>query len=232
METPRAKSGLLLITGCANNNSLHYTFPDGSAFTAGAGELLFFSKGSRYYSYAQVEDSESIKAITVNFRICDADGKEIDPDCGVLKICRDNGELLPLFLEATKCYKSAMQIRLKAKVYEILSLFYPLSRQDDCCIEYIKQHFTQRFSIPQLAKRCALSETNYRRRFKAVTGLTPTQYIAKIKIEKACQMLLSDDISPQRISDFLNFYSLPYFYKVFKESTGMTPNQYRKHHRV
>jgi two-component system response regulator YesN len=53
------------------------------------------------------------------------------------------------------------------------------------------------------------------------------RYINRLKVEKACQMLQSGDISPSLISDFLNFYSLPYFYKVFKEYTGMTPHQYR-----
>ena len=40
-------------------------------------------------------------------------------------------------------------------------------------------------------------------------------------------MLRSGDISPGQISDFLNFYSLPYFYKIFKEHTGLTPHEYR-----
>ena len=66
------------------------------------------------------------------------------------------------------------------------------------------------------------------KRFRQLTGLSPVQYINRLKIEKACQMLRSDDISPSAISDFLNFYSLPYFYKVFRDHTGMTPNQYRE----
>ena len=72
-----------------------------------------------------------------------------------------------------------------------------------------------------------MSETAYRKRFRQLTGQSPVQYINRLKIEKACQMLLSGDISPNDISDFLNFYSLPYFYKVFKDITGMTPHQYR-----
>ncbi len=72
-----------------------------------------------------------------------------------------------------------------------------------------------------------MSETVYRKRFRQVTGLSPVQYINRLKIEKACQMLRSGDMSSSAISEFLNFYSLPYFYKVFRECMGMTPNQYR-----
>ena len=73
-----------------------------------------------------------------------------------------------------------------------------------------------------------MSETAYRKRFKAVTGAAPLQYINNLKIEKARQMLLdSEDISVKEICDILNFYSLPYFYKVFKEHTGLTPMKYR-----
>ena len=37
-------------------------------------------------------------------------------------------------------------------------------------------------------------------------------------------------LSMQEISDFLNFYNLPYFYKVFRDVTGLTPLQYRMEH--
>ena len=49
-----------------------------------------------------------------------------------------------------------------------------------------------------------------------------------VLIEKACQLILTGDIGMQEISDFLNFYNLPYFYKVFRENTGLTPLQYRQ----
>ena len=136
--------------------------------------------------------------------------------------------LLPLFAEAAALYKCGHPAQLKAVVYQLYSLLFPLKQEDDCCLSYIGSHFTEQFSIPQLAKRCALSESVYRRRFRQLTGLSPVQYINRLKIEKACQLLQSGDISHQQISEFLNFYSVSYFYRVFKAVTGQTPGEYKE----
>ena len=64
---------------------------------------------------------------------------------------------------------------------------------------------------------------------KMIHEMFQRQYINNLKIDKTRQMLHdSDDISIQEICEILNFYSLPYFYKVFKEHTGMTPMKYRQ----
>ena len=68
----------------------------------------------------------------------------------------------------------------------------------------------------------------YRKRFKELTGMSPVQYINRLKIEKACQMLKGGDQHLQEISDFLGYNNLPCFYKVFKDHTGLTPKEYAK----
>ena len=79
-----------------------------------------------------------------------------------------------------------------------------------------------------IAKRCAVSETVYRKQFKAITGISPIQYITRLKVEKACELLQEYDMSVNDISDFLGFNDLPYFYRVFKKITGFTPNEFRE----
>ena len=57
---------------------------------------------------------------------------------------------------------------------------------------------------------------------------SPVKYINRLKIDVACKMLCHDELPPREVCDFLNFYSLPYFYKVFKETRGCTPIQYKE----
>lgn len=224
LEKPRKRHGLLMLT----DYPALFELPGGGQFLANPGDIILLPKDAHYaVNFLQPPDKFS-QPFLINFRMTDNTGSELLLPQQIRYICRDNGALRPLFHTAAQLYKNASPVRLKAVVYTLLGKLFPLSEGDALCIGYINHNFTDRFSIPLLAQRCGLSETAYRKRFRAATGMSPLQYINNLKIEKACQMLRdSEDISVNDISDLLNFYSLPYFYKVFKEHTGMTPKKYR-----
>lgn len=225
MQAPRRSHGLLLITDhCAD-----YTLPNGETLHAAAGDVILLPKGAHYAVNFLLPPGAAAQPLLINFRLFCPDGTEPSAEFPAVRIAQDDTALLPLFTEAATLYKTGCHpAQLKSVVFRILSLLFPLNEKDECCISYINAHFTEQFSIPQLAKQCALSESVYRRRFRQLTGLSPIQYINQIKIEKACQLLQSGDINPSDISEFLNFYSVSYFYRVFKSVTGCTPNEYRR----
>ena len=223
MEVPRSRHGLLLLT----DYSANFELPDGVVLHCNPGDIIFLSKGARYLLSFDVPEEDMTHPLLINFRLLSDEGNEVEFESGIVRLGRSNSGLLSLFTTAAQLYKGASTAMLKAKVYELLGNLFPIQETDECCLAYISRHYTDRFHVPQLAKRCAMSETAYRKRFRQLTGLSPVQYINRLKIEKACQMLQSGDISPNDISEFLNFYSLPYFYKVFKDITGQTPHQYR-----
>lgn len=224
LEVPRRIHGLFLPVDCP----AVFDFPDGSSIQAGIGDVVLLAKGAYYALRLLTPEGKTGHSISVNFRITDPEGDELSLGEQVTRLCRDDGSLLPLFNAAARLYQKGSSAGLKAKVYELMDTLFPITDADECAIGYINRHYTNRFSVPELARRCAVSETVYRRRFRRLTGLSPVQYINRLKIEKACQLLDSDDISPGAVSEFLNFYSLPYFYKVFRDQTGMTPNKYRE----
>ena len=224
MEIPRHRNALLLLT----DHPAVFQLPDEKTFQANVGDVILLPKNSRYILHFLVPNEQQTHPVVNNFRLSDSEGNELTCDSGVVKLCSDDGSLAPLFYTSAELYKGALTVPLKAKVFELFGELFPIIENDMCCIEFINQHYTERFSIPLLAQRCALSESTYRKRFRQLTGLSPIQYINRLKIEKACQLILTGDISMQEISDFLNFYNLPYFYKVFREITGLTPLQYRQ----
>ena len=223
LESPRRFHGLFLLADCPAT----YELPDGRRVQANTGDVILLPKGARYALSLAVPEGKTAHPFLVNFRLSTPEGKELLLGENAMRLCRDNGALLPLFTTAAQLYKRSSPVGLKAKVYELFAALFPLMETDECCVAYINRHYTERFSVPGLAERCAMSETVYRKRFRQLTGCSPVQYINRLKIDKACQMLQSGDIGPKDISEFLNFYSLPYFYKVFKDHTGLTPNQYR-----
>ena len=222
-DRPRSSHGLFLLV----DYPAMYDMLDGTYLQANPGDVLLLPKGARYITTFNSPSGKTSHPLMLNFRLRDAVGDEIPLGERVIRLCRDNGTLQPMFTAATQLYLSASPAMLKAKAFELFGNLFPIADTDECCVAYIGRHYTDKLSIPALAQRCAMSETVYRRRFRQLTGMSPVQYISRLKIDKACQMLQSGDISPLQISEFLNFYSLPYFYKVFKEYTGMTPNQYR-----
>lgn len=222
-DRPRSSHGLFLLA----DYPATYEFTDGSSLQANPGDLLLLPKTARYVTTFSAPHGKESHPLMINFRLTDSEGNEVFLGDRVVKLCRDSGTLQPMFAAAIALYVNTAPAKLKAKVFDILGTLFPLADTDECCIAYIGRHYTDDLSIPALAQRCAVSETVYRKRFRQLTGQSPVHYITKLKIDKACQMLQSGDISPRLISEFLNFYSLPYFYKVFKAHTGLTPNQYR-----
>ena len=221
-QTPRLKNGLMLVT----DYPVEYLLPDGNVMQKHQGDVILLPKGARYAVRFLVPEGKTTHPVVVNFRLTDPRGQEIELEKKLLSLCKDDGTLFSMFQSAVHFYSSATPSKLKSKMYEIFDHIFPIADEDECLIDYINRHFAQRFSVADLADQCAMCESAYRKRFKQITGLSPIQYINALKVEKAAQMLLGDDMRLQDISDYLGFYSLPYFYKVFKDHTGMTPKEY------
>jgi AraC-like DNA-binding protein len=64
--------------------------------------------------------------------------------------------------------------------------------------------------------------------FKENSGLTLFDYLNRIKIEFACKMLMSDELSISEICYDSGFNNLNHFNRQFKKITGLTPSGYRK----
>lgn len=95
------------------------------------------------------------------------------------------------------------------------------------CIDYIHANIHQRITTGQLADHCNLHESYLSRLFKKETGVGISEYIRSRKIEAAQNMLKYSEYSFSEISHFLAFSSQSHFVKVFRESVGITPGEYR-----
>ena len=78
-----------------------------------------------------------------------------------------------------------------------------------------------------LAKKMGYSENYLTKKFKNEMGISLTQYITNLKIQKAKDLLVSGSESIQDICSQLGFGSQSYFGMVFHRETGMSPGAYR-----
>lgn len=78
-----------------------------------------------------------------------------------------------------------------------------------------------------LVEAAGRSHEHVCRTCKAVTGFTPSEYVNRIRIEYAAQMLRSTEVPLDYIIDGCGFENVSYFYRLFRKQIGMTPRAYR-----
>jgi len=88
--------------------------------------------------------------------------------------------------------------------------------------------YNKQVHLSQISKQIGVSTNHLIKIFKQHNGLTPTQYIVKIRVDKASELLNHKDINILEIASMTGFNSVSNFYKYFKKLTGHTPNEYRK----
>ena len=94
--------------------------------------------------------------------------------------------------------------------------------------EYLHLNYSRGILLAQLAEMVHFSQSHLSRQFKAETGLTITQYIARLRCNQAAQFLKQTRLSVQEISNYVGYTDNNYFVKVFKKQYGVTPSAYRE----
>lgn len=94
-------------------------------------------------------------------------------------------------------------------------------------VDFMKEGYAGRITIEELASIACLSRFHFIRTFRAETGLTPYQYLLRLRIEEAKDRLTRSSDSVSQISGELGFSSPSQFYRSFQKLAGTTPQAYR-----
>lgn len=84
------------------------------------------------------------------------------------------------------------------------------------------------FDVSSLAEKVNMSRSSLTRKLKAITGLTPLEYIRQVKMQHACRMLEDPSKTISEIALMLGYFNRKYFTSCFKAEFGMTPSEYQK----
>ncbi len=98
--------------------------------------------------------------------------------------------------------------------------------------QYIHQNFGNKLTVSSLAETANMSESHFMRVFKRETGISPMEYLIKVRIEKAKKFLSGSDKNITEISLNCGFGSTSHFSSCFLKQTGQTPTEYRKIYRA
>jgi|GEM_PF-1284131 len=98
-------------------------------------------------------------------------------------------------------------------------------------IVHIRQSYAEELTVNALAERANMGRWRYTRLFKKLTGSTPIDYIARVRIDQAKRLLLQSNGSQADIAYSAGFRDESYFHRRFKQHTGMTPKQFARSRR-
>lgn len=94
-------------------------------------------------------------------------------------------------------------------------------------IEFIDAHFLDsKISMNDLADCCSVSYSYLKRLFIKKFGIPPMKYIISLKINYACDLLLSGLYNVTQIAEICGYSDLYFFSRQFKEYTGISPSEY------
>lgn len=176
-------------------------------------ELIFDSENSFQY---QNESKPGIYTETLNDKLIDSLGRLIQ--CA--KDEQDSKVLAPLYIKEILYFvlKSPHGYALNFISYHN-DTFYNISKM----VENIYVNYQKKYNVNTLAKLANMSTSSFHSTFKEITGLPPMQYIKKVKLHKARELLLYNDLTAKAAAYEVGYESLSQFNREYKRMFGTTP---------
>lgn len=92
---------------------------------------------------------------------------------------------------------------------------------------YMEAEFHRLQSLDEVAGAAGLSKYYFTRMFTQTTGISPMDYVTKLRIEKAVQLLRYSALPVEEIAYAVGYSSGSYFSKVFRSRVGFPPADFR-----
>ena len=94
--------------------------------------------------------------------------------------------------------------------------------------KFIHEHADEELSLTEVGKAVNISANHLSEKFKEVAGINFVDYVARIRVGKACDLLQNSNLRISEIAFAVGFQSLSQFNRVFKKLTRKSPTQLRK----
>ena len=95
---------------------------------------------------------------------------------------------------------------------------------------FILKNMDENISLSLVADRLYMNKTYISESFKQKIGISFTEYVTLVKMERAKVLLLNDDFKTYEIAEKLGYKDSEYFSKVFKKIIGLTPKEFRQNY--
>lgn len=156
---------------------------------------------------------------------------EDQPDAAPLSPQETDAPMLPLGDDGTLSFP-LLREEMVRDLLHFADMLTKLAQRERNIIrdiaDYIEQHYHEEMTLQHISDRFFLSREYISRRFKQEFGENISDYITRIRIDKAKQLLRSPNLRIVQIAEIIGYQDEKYFSKVFKKTVGLSPNEYRK----
>lgn len=205
--------------------------------TVQAGDILFIGKNTAYS--ARVISKEPWEHIVIAFR-ADSPGDLADLPVERVNRVRHNSYYRELFSEAFDAWAQCAfgyKIQTKALITQILftlfseNIFQHFASSDvlrsmKAAIDYMERNYAQKITVEELARLSGYSASHFTRMFRQMYDLSPIQYLNRLRIQHAKNLLRAEQYTLSEIAQRCGFSSVYYFSRCFKQITGATPKKW------
>lgn len=230
---PKISHTLLWFKNC----SATITSKDGTVLEVAQNQMTYMAKGLEYKVDFHDTNHDKEDTVVVHFQMTDHEGCDIAPTLKPMICIKNVDPAIAANLELL-CEEFRKNI---VCMPEVVSVIYQLmatvcqkqkshrTRKKFSCIrngiDLLEQDSD--LSITEIANECGVSECYFRRLFQDYSGESPMNFRQKYRIEKAKQLLLSDEhYTVGEIAEMLGFSDIYHFSKTFKKFCGMSPNRF------
>jgi len=131
-------------------------------------------------------------------------------------------------------------LELKSRLYQLFALLLEARREPEAapptswmqsCASYIELHATEGITVQQVARMAGLNRTYFSTVFSKTFGMPPAEYIYKVRMDRAKDLLLGTSASITEIAYSLGYPTLFAFTRAFKKFFSLSPSEYRRRSR-
>jgi AraC-like DNA-binding protein len=195
-------------------------------------QLLPFARYSEHLVYHDFLNSYAVELTTAG-RITEA--------CDITKVILSS----PFASAYPEWRETLADVRTKHKQRSIVTISQPqIERESDAesavpnnpinrarvraVIDFMGANLHRKIALPELAKRVNLSTKHFSYLFKAETGVAAGEYLIRLRMEKASQLLETSFLSIKQIMADVGYYNKSNFVRQFKRHFNVTPSEYRR----
>jgi AraC-like DNA-binding protein len=95
-------------------------------------------------------------------------------------------------------------------------------------VEHVNENYAEPMSIAEVAARVNMSESSFSRYFSKATDSTFTAFVNRVRVQKACQLLMHSENQISSICYAVGFNNVANFNRRFREAKGITPREFRR----
>lgn len=122
-----------------------------------------------------------------------------------------------------------MQIK-RAQIQQFNKIEQNLTWKDvmiNSVLSHIDEDITRDFDFAKMANNYKITQCYFRMIFKEVTGLTPLEYVNRVRILHALDLLQTKNISIAEVASLVGIYDSNYFSRLFKNIIGYPPSFFK-----